>query len=56
MAAPVSRSSTPSFKSNGSINITLSPAEREAARDMDMTDEDYAESIAYYVNKGQLKR
>ena len=54
-SAPVSRSTTSSFSSAGSTNVTLSPAEREYARDMDMTDEEYAEAKLFYINRGDLR-
>ena len=54
-AAPVSRSAGPNVRSNGSMTITLTPAQREAARDMDMTDEEYAANLAYFINKGEIR-
>jgi hypothetical protein len=54
-AAPVSRTnSAQTFRSGQTINLTLSPAEREHAAAMDMTDEEYAENKLYYANKGQM--
>jgi hypothetical protein len=56
-AAPVSRSSGVTISGNGKIaNVTLTPAEREAARDMDMSEEEYAESKLYYMQKGAYGR
>jgi hypothetical protein len=54
-SAPVSRSAAPSFSSSSTTNVTLSPAEREYARDMDMTDEEYAEAKLFYINRGDLR-
>lgn len=54
-SAPVSRSAPASFASTSSTNVTLSPAEREYARDMDMTDEEYAEAKLFYINRGDLR-
>lgn len=56
-AAPVSRSSGVTISSNGKVaNVTLTPAEREAARDMDMTEDEYAENKLYYMQKGAYGR
>lgn len=56
-AAPVSRSSGVTINGNGrTANVTLTPAEREAARDLDMTEEEYAENKLYYMQKGAYGR
>jgi len=34
--------------------MTLTPAERQSARDMDMTDEEYLEGKLYYQQKNML--
>jgi hypothetical protein len=54
-SAPVSRSQQSSFSSANSTNVLLSPSEREYARDMDMTDEEYAEAKLFYINRGDLR-
>lgn len=50
-AAPVSRSSSTITRTPRGISITLTPAQREAARDNGMSDEEYAEAMLYYQNK-----
>lgn len=52
-AAPVSRSAATISRTPNSISVTLTPAQRQAARDMDMSDEEYAEAVIYYENKGE---
>lgn len=54
-AAPVSRSSSPSFRSNGEIQMTLTPEMREIAEMNGMTDEEYARNRLYYMNKGEIR-
>lgn len=53
-AAPVSRSSV-NFRSNGSVSVMLTPQQQQMAADLGMTDEEYAEGLAYYVNKGEIR-
>jgi hypothetical protein len=54
-AAPVSRTnSAQTFRSGQTVTMTLSPAERQTARDMDMSDEEYLEGKLYYANKGMI--
>lgn len=51
-AAPVSRSNAAqSFRSGQNVTMTLTPAEREHAMAMDMTDEEYLEGKLYQMNK-----
>ena len=55
-SAPVSRSAPSSFSSQPNrMTVTLSPAERETARDMGMTDEEYAENKLFYIQRGDLR-
>lgn len=54
-AAPVSRSnSAQNLRSGQQITMTLTPAERETARDLDMSDEEYLENKLYYKQKSML--
>ena len=54
-AAPVSRTnSAQTFRSGQTVTMTLTPAERQSARDMDMTDEEYLEGKLYYQQKNML--
>ena len=54
-AAPVSRTnSAQTFRAGQQITMTLTPAERQSARDMDMTDEEYLEGKLYYQQKNML--
>jgi len=54
-AAPVSRSnSAQTFRQGQQVTMTLSPAERQAARDIDMSDEEYLEAKLYYQQKNML--
>jgi hypothetical protein len=54
-AAPVSRTnSAQTFRSGQQVTMTLSPAEREMAQDLDMTDEQYLENKLYYKQKNML--
>jgi len=54
-AAPVSRTnSAQTFRSGQQITMTLSPSERETARDLDMSDEEYLENKLYYKQKNML--
>jgi len=54
-AAPVSRTnSAQTFRSGQQVTMTLSPAERQAARDIDMSDEEYLEAKLYYQQKNML--
>lgn len=55
-SAPVSRSAPSSFSSQPNrMTVTLSVAERETARDMGMSDEEYAENKLYYIQRGDLR-
>ena len=54
-AAPVSRTnSAQNLRSGQTVTMTLTPAERQSARDMDMTDEEYLEGKLYYQQKNML--
>jgi hypothetical protein len=54
-AAPVSRTnSAQTFRAGQQVTMTLTPAERQSARDMDMTDEEYLEGKLYYQQKNML--
>ena len=54
-AAPVSRTnSAQTFRAGQQVTMTLTPAERESARDMDMSDEEYLEGKLYYQQKNML--
>jgi len=54
-AAPVSRTnSAQTFRAGQQVTMTLSPAERQAARDIDMSDEEYLEAKLYYQQKNML--
>lgn len=54
-AAPVSRTnSAQNFRAGQQVTMTLSPAERQAARDIDMSDEEYLEAKLYYQQKNML--
>lgn len=54
-AAPVSRSNSgQQLRSGQTITMTLTPSEREAARDLDMSEEEYLEGKLYYANKNKL--
>jgi len=54
-AAPVSRTnSAQTFRSGQTVTMTLTPAERQSARDMDMSDEEYLEGKLYYQQKNML--
>jgi hypothetical protein len=54
-AAPVSRTnSAHNFRAGQQVTMTLSPAERQAARDIDMSDEEYLEAKLYYQQKNML--
>lgn len=54
-AAPVSRTnSAQALRSGQSVTMTLSPAERQAARDMDMTDEEYLEGKLAMIQRGTM--
>lgn len=56
-AAPVSRSASPTISSNGnSMTVTLTAEERQTARDLDMSDEEYAANKLYYMQRGDLGR
>ena len=55
-SAPVTRSSPSSVRQNGnSIEVILSPAMRQMAADLDMSEEEYAQNHAYYVNRGDIQ-
>lgn len=54
-AAPVSRSSGPTFRSNGEIQMHLTPEMREIAEMNGMTDEEYARARLHYINKGEIR-
>jgi len=54
-AAPVSRSnSAQNLRSGNTVQYTLTPAQREMARELDMSDEEYLEGMIYQANKGKL--
>jgi hypothetical protein len=54
-AAPVSRSAPANIRnSDGSVSITLTPEQRAYARDLDMTDEEYAANLLYYKEQGRI--
>lgn len=54
-AAPVSRSnSAQTLRQGQQVTMTLTPAERQAARDIDMSDEEYLEAKLYYQQKNML--
>ena len=54
-AAPVSRTnSAQTFRAGQQVTMTLTPAERQAARDIDMSDEEYLEAKLYYQQKNML--
>jgi hypothetical protein len=54
-AAPVSRSNSSVIRGQSGVTVTLTPAERDHAASMDMTDEEYAANKLYYINKGELR-
>ena len=55
-AAPVSRTnSAQTFRAGQQVTMTLTPAERQSARDMDMSDEEYLEGKLYYQQKNMLR-
>jgi len=54
-SAPVSRTQTANIRPGNTTTITLTPEERATARDMDMTDEEYAANLLYYMNKGDIR-
>lgn len=54
-AAPVSRTnSAQALRSGQSVTMTLTPAERQAARDMDMSDEEYLEGKLAMIQRGSM--
>jgi hypothetical protein len=54
-AAPVSRTNAAqTFRSGQTVTMTLTPAERDHAMAMDMTDEEYLEGKLYQMNKGAM--
>lgn len=54
-AAPVSRTnSAQALRSGQNVTMTLSAAERQAARDMDMSDEEYLEGKLAMIQRGSM--
>lgn len=54
-AAPVSRTnSAQALRSGQNVTMTLTPAERQAARDMDMSDEEYLEGKLAMIQRGSM--
>lgn len=54
-AAPVSRTnSAQAFRSGQNVTMTLTAAERQAARDMDMSDEEYLEGKLAMIQRGSM--
>jgi len=54
-AAPVSRTnSAQALRSGQNVTMTLSAAERQAARDMDMSDEEYLEGKLAMIQRGAM--
>jgi hypothetical protein len=55
-AAPVSRGGTVNYQSGGQVAVTLTPEQRAyAAEVLGVTDEEYADGMLYYANKGKLQ-
>ena len=55
-AAPVSRSNGAQNLRNGNtVTVTLNPAQRQMARDLDMSDEEYLEGMLYQAQKGAME-
>ena len=56
-AAPVSRSASPTISASGNTQtVTLTPEERSMARDLDMSDEEYAANKLFYMQRGDIGR
>ena len=55
-SAPVSRGNSVNYQSGDQVAITLSPEQRAYAADvLGLTDEEYADGLLYYANKGKLQ-
>lgn len=55
-AAPVSRGGNVNYQAGGQVAITLTPEQRAyAAEVLGVTDEEYADGLLYYANKGKLQ-
>lgn len=54
-AAPVSRGGSSNYQGGNQVSITLTPEQRAYAADvLGVTDEEYADGLLYYANKGKL--
>ncbi len=54
-AAPVSRGGSVNYQAGGQVAVTLTPEQRAyAAEVLGVTDEEYADGMLYYANKGKL--
>jgi hypothetical protein len=54
-AAPVSRGGSGNYQAGNQVSITLTPEQRAYAADvLGVTDEEYADGLLYYANKGKL--
>jgi len=54
-AAPVSRGGSGNYQAGSQVSITLTPEQRAYAADvLGVTDEEYADGLLYYANKGKL--
>jgi hypothetical protein len=55
-SAPVSRSSQETVQRQGnSMTVTLTPEMRATAADLDMSEEEYAQNLAFYINRGDIR-
>jgi hypothetical protein len=56
-SAPVSRSPQDTIQRQGnSMTVTLTPEMRATAAELDMSEEEYAQNLAFYINRGDIRR